>query len=159
MPIQVETKDCTALTDAELEEMADMGGGAPGAIDIGLLSKAQEDWVLCSTARIDEKLHGFMFSTLERIGGTPCVLLGLVSIKRTSRRDTVLKGLMNEAYHRALMAFPDEDVLVGTRLGAPSGFDLVVGSTDRFLRGLTVHGALLAGGPAAVDQDGVAGDE
>jgi hypothetical protein len=123
MPIQVETKDCTALTDAELEEMADMGGGAPGAIDIGLLSKAKEDWVLCSTARIDEKLHGFMFSTLERIGGTPCVLLGLVSVKRTSRRDTVLKGLMNEAYHRALMAFPDEDVLVGTRLGAPSGFD------------------------------------
>ena len=42
---------------------------------------------------------------------------------------------------------------------APAGGDLVVGSTDRFLRGLTVHGALLSGGPAAVDQDGVAGDE
>jgi hypothetical protein len=42
---------------------------------------------------------------------------------------------------------------------AAAGGDLVVGSTDRFLRGLTVHGALLSGGPAAVDQDGVAGDE
>ena len=27
----------------------------------------------------------------------------------------LLKGLMHEAYHRALMAFPDEDVVVGSR--------------------------------------------
>jgi hypothetical protein len=130
MAIQVETKDCTALTDAELADMADMGAGRPGAVDIGLLSKAKEDWVLCTTARLDDKLHGFMFSTLERIGGTPCVLLGLVSVKRTSRRDTILKGLMSEAYHRALMAFPDEDVLVGTRLSEPSGFDAFKALTD-----------------------------
>ena len=123
MPNQVETKDCTALTDTELAEMADMGAGAPGGIDIGLLSKAKEDWVLCTTARVDEKLQGIMFSTLERIGGTPCVLLGLVSVKHTSRREGVMKGLMSEAYHRALMAFPDEDVLVGTRFANPSGFD------------------------------------
>jgi hypothetical protein len=130
MAIQVETKDCTALTDAELADMADMGAGRPGAVDIGLLSKAKEDWVLCTTARLDDKLQGFMFSTLERIGGTPCVLLGLVSVKRTSRRDSVLKGLMSEAYHRALMAFPDEDVLVGTRLSEPSGFDAFRALTD-----------------------------
>jgi hypothetical protein len=111
MAIQVETRDCSALTDTDLDEMASMGGG----FDIGVLSKAKEDWVLCTTARIETKLHGFSFSTLERIGGTPCVLLGLMSVKRTSKRDSVLKGLMGEAYHRALMAFPDEDVVVGSR--------------------------------------------
>ena len=42
-----------------------------GASRSGQLSKAKEDWVLVTTARIDGKLHGFMFSTLERIGGTP----------------------------------------------------------------------------------------
>jgi hypothetical protein len=130
MPNQVETKDCTALTDAELAEMADMGAGPPGAIDIGLLSKAKEDWVLCTTARVEGKLQGIMFSTLERIGGTPCVLLGLVSVKRTSRRESVMKGLMAEAYHRALMAFPDEDVLVGTRFANPSGFDAFKALSD-----------------------------
>jgi len=130
MAIQVETKDCTALTDTELAEMADMGAGAPGGIEIGLLSKAKEDWVLCATARLDGKMNGFMFSTLERIGGTPCVLLGLVSVRRSSRRDSVMKGLMSEAYHRALMAFPDEDVLVGTRFGSPSGFDAFRALTD-----------------------------
>jgi hypothetical protein len=111
MPIQVETRDCAALTDADLDDMASMGG----VFDIGVLSKAKEDWVLCTTARADDKLHGFSFSTLERIGGTPCVLLGLLSVRRSSKRDQVLKGLMGEAYHRALMAFPDEDVVVGSR--------------------------------------------
>lgn len=119
MAIQVETRDCTALTDADLDEMASMGG----AFDIGLLSKAKEDWVLCTTARDGDRLHGFTFSTLERIGGTPCVLLGLMSVKRTSKRDQVLKGLMGEAFHRALMAFPDEDVVFGSRFVRPDGLE------------------------------------
>jgi len=119
MPIQVDTRDCAALTDADLDDMASMGG----AFDIGVLSKAKEDWVLCTTARIDGKLHGFSFSTLERIGGTPCVLLGLMSVKRSGKRDQVLKGLMGEAYHRALMAFPDEDVVVGSRFVTPGALD------------------------------------
>ncbi len=122
MALRVETKDCTALTDADLDEMASMSQGV-GGFEIGLLSKAKEDWVLATTARIDDKLQGFMFSTLERIGGTPCVLIGLMAVKRSSKRDTALKGLMSEAYHRALMAFPDEDVLVGTRLATADGFD------------------------------------
>lgn len=112
MAIQVETRDCAALTDGDLDDMASMGG----AFDIGALSKAKEDWVLCTVARIDGAIHGFMFATLERIGGTPCVLIGLLSTKRSSKRDGVLKGLMHEAFHRALMAFPDEDVVVGSRM-------------------------------------------
>jgi hypothetical protein len=115
----VETRDCAALTDGDLDEMASMGG----AFDIGALSKAKEDWVLSTTCRVDDKLHGFTFSTLERIGGTPCVLLGMMSVKRTSKRDQVLKGLMTEAYHRALMAFPDEDVVVGSRFVTPGGLE------------------------------------
>jgi len=111
MPLVVATNDASSLTDADLDEM----GSIDGAFDIGALSKAKEDWVLATTARIDDKLHGFMFSTLERIGGTPCVLIGMFSVRRHSKRDTVLRGLMSEAYHRALMAFPDEDVVVGSR--------------------------------------------
>lgn len=112
MGVEVETRDCIALTDPDLDEMAAMGT----AFDIGRFTKAKEDWVLCTRARVDGKLNGVMFATLERIGGTPCVLVGLLSVKRTSKRDAVLKGLMAEAYHRALMAFPDEDVVVGTRM-------------------------------------------
>jgi hypothetical protein len=126
MAIQVDTRDSAALTDADLDEMASMGG----AFDIGTLSKAKEDWVLCTTARIDEKLHGFTYSTLERIGGTPCVLLGMMSVKRSSKRDSVLKGLMTEAFHRALMAFPDEDVVVGTRMVRADSLEAFKNLTD-----------------------------
>lgn len=99
--------------------MASMGG----AFDLPRLHKAREDWVLCTTAFEGGKLHGFTFSTLERIGGTPCVLLGLMSVKRSGKRDQVLKGLMSEAFHRALMAFPDEDVVVGSRFVGPDGLE------------------------------------
>ncbi len=111
MPLVVRTNDAVALTDADLDELASLGG----AFGIGPISKAKEDWVLATQARIDDKLHGFMFSTLERIGGTPCVLIGMLSVKRGAKAATVLRGLMGEAYHRALMAFPDEDVVVGSR--------------------------------------------
>jgi len=119
MAVSVTTNDASALTDGDLDEMGSMGG----AFDIGAISKAKEDWVLATTARIEGKLHGFMFSTLERIGGTPCVLIGMLSVRRHSKRDTVLRGLMHEAYHRALMAFPDEDVVIGSRFVVPDGLD------------------------------------
>jgi hypothetical protein len=115
MPLVVRTNDAVSLTDTDLDEMASIGG----AFEIGTISKAKEDWVLATTARVDDKLYGFMFSTLERIGGTPCVLIGMLSVKRGSKRETVLRGLMGEAYHRALMAFPDEDVVVGSRFVSP----------------------------------------
>jgi len=119
MAFQVGTRDCAALTDGDLDEMASMGG----AFDIGALSKAKEDWVLSTTSRDEGSLVGFTFSTLERIGGTPCVLIGLMSVKRSSKRDAILKGLMAEAFHRALMAFPDEDVVVGTRFVTPGALE------------------------------------
>src|SRR5215217_5933108 len=119
MAVQVQTNDSAALTDSDLDELASMDG----AFGIGELSKAKEDWVLVTVARIDGKLHGFTFSTLERIGGTPCVLIGLMSVRRSSKREQVLRGLMTEAYHRALMAFPDEDVVVGSRFVSADALD------------------------------------
>jgi len=122
MAMDVETKDCTALSDAELAEMADICADGPAGYDIGLLSKQREEWVLITQARENGKLHGFSFCTLERIGGTPSLLWGLGSIKRTAKRDTVLRGITADQYRRAVLAFPDEDVLVGTRMIDPSAF-------------------------------------
>jgi len=130
MAIQVETKDCTALGDAELSEMADMCVDGPAGFDIGLLSKQREEWVLITQARESGRLLGFSFCTLERIGGTPCVLVGLASVKRNAKRETVLKQLMADQYRRALLAFPDEDVLLGTRFIDPSGYVAFKGLVD-----------------------------
>ncbi|MEA3077236.1 MAG: hypothetical protein QOF60_2144 [Actinomycetota bacterium] len=122
MPIQVDTKDCTALSDAEMGEMADICADGPAGFEVGLLSKQREEWVLVTQARDNGKLLGYSFCTLERIGGTPCLLVGLASVKRHSKRETVLKAMMTDQYRRAVLAFPDEDVLVGTRLIDASGY-------------------------------------
>jgi hypothetical protein len=123
MSIQVETKDCTALGDAELAELADLCAEGPIPYEVGLLSKQAEAWVLITCATENAKLKGFAFSTLERIGGTPCVLVGLASVKRTAKRDTVLRGIVHDQLRRAVLAFPDEDVLYGTRFTTPAGFE------------------------------------
>ena len=130
MSIEVDTRDCTALSDAELSEMADICADGPAGYDVGLLSKQREAWGLVTRAREGNRLHGFAFSTLERIGGTPCVLLGLATVKRTAKRDTVLKALVGDQLRRAWLAFPDEDVLVGTRFVDPAGFASFKGLED-----------------------------
>jgi len=130
MALDTETKDCTQLGDAELGEMADICTDGPAGYDVGLLSKQAEDWVLVTQVRENGKLLGFSFCTLERIGGTPCVLVGLASIKRTARRDAVLKALIQDQLRRAWLAFPDEDVLVGTRFLDASGFLAFKGLED-----------------------------
>lgn len=124
MSIAVDTKDCTALSDAELAEMADLCAEGPLPHEVGTLSKQAEAWVLVTQVRENEKLKGFAFCTLERIGGTPCVLIGLSSIRRTSKRDSVLRGIIQDQMRRAVLAFPDEDVLIGARFGEVGGFDL-----------------------------------
>jgi hypothetical protein len=121
--MDVETKDCTALSDAELTEMADMCSNGLAGFDIGLLSKQRDLWVLITQVRDTGKLQAFGFCTLERIGGTPSLLVGLASVRRNSKRDAALKLLMFDQLRRSLLAFPDEDVLVGTRLFDPSGFE------------------------------------
>ena len=130
MAIQVETKDCTALTDAEMGEMADICAEGPAHYDVGLLSKQREEWVLITQARDNGRLCGYSFCTLERIGGTPCLLIGLASIKRSARRDTVLRALMADQYRRALLAFPDEDVLIGTKMVDAAAFQAFKGLDD-----------------------------
>jgi hypothetical protein len=88
MAIAVETKDCTQLSDAELAEMADICAEGPSTFEAGLLSKQAEAWVLVTIAREGNNLRAFSFCTLERIGGTPCVLIGCASIRRRGTSPT-----------------------------------------------------------------------
>jgi hypothetical protein len=134
MALEVTTKDCTALSDSELAEMADICADGGHCYEVGTLSKQAEAWVLVTLVKEGNHLRGFSFSTLERIGGTPCILLGVASVKRTSKRDAVLRSIIGDNFRRALMAFPDEDVLLGTRMsnpGALEGFKLLTDIVPR----------------------------
>jgi len=130
MALDVTTKDCTALSDSELAEMADICADGGHCYEVGTLSKQVEQWVLVTLVKEGNLLRGFSFSTLERIGGTPCILLGVASIRRTSKREQVLRAIVGDNFRRALMAFPDEDVLVGTRMSDPGAIEAFKLLTD-----------------------------
>ena len=123
MAIAIETRDCTALGDSDLAEMADLCAISSNAFEVGSLSKQAEAWVLVTEARDNGKLRGFSFCTLERIGGTPCVLIGAGHTCRTTRRDTVLRGIVTDQLRRAALSFPDEDVLVGMQVNDAGAFE------------------------------------
>ena len=123
MSIEVETKDCTAVSDAELAEMADLCAASRNAFEVGLLSKQCEKWVLLTIASESGKIRGFSYCTLERIGGTPSLLIGAAHICRNNKRDTVLRGIMTDQLRRSVLAFPDEDVLVGAQINDAGAFD------------------------------------
>ncbi len=130
MSFEVGTKDCTALSDAELAEMADLCVDREPGFDIGFLSKQCEEWVLITLAREGTKLRGYAFATLERIGGTPSLLVGLATVDRTAKAEQAMRLLLGDQYRRALLAFPDEDVLVGTRLATPEAYLVFSGLAD-----------------------------
>jgi hypothetical protein len=123
MSIDVETKDCTQLSDAEIAELADLCAEGPFPHEVGSIGKQVEAWVLITLAHGGAKLKGFAFCTLERIGGTPCVLIGLAEVQRCSQSDTIVNKMIADQLRRAVLAFPDEDVLVGTRFASASGFE------------------------------------
>jgi hypothetical protein len=128
--IDVTTKDCTALADNELAEMADLCAEGSTGYEVGFLSKQREEWVLVTQAREENKLRGFAFSTLERIGGTPSLLIGVASCVKTNASEPALKAVMRDLYRRAVLAFPDEDVLVGTRVQDPASYRSFGGLAD-----------------------------
>ena len=130
MAIEVETKDCTQLGDGELAEMADLCAEGPSRYESGLLSKMAEAWVLITQAREGDKLRGFSFCTLERIGGTPSVLIGLASVERCPEAAEILASLGRDQLRRAVLAFPDEDVLIGTRMVHGTAFELYAELND-----------------------------
>jgi hypothetical protein len=127
--IDVHTKDCAGLGDAEFADMADLVAGSVGW-EAGMLSKEAEEWVLASQVYEADKLRGFMLATLERIGGTPALVIGAASVARTKQRAQIVKGLMHESYHKALMAFPDEDVIVACRIVEPGPLEILSELSD-----------------------------
>ena len=115
--MDAKTIDCANLSDSDMEKMADLCSEQGNGFEIGFLSKEKESktWVLVTRAYEGDKLRGFAWTTLKRVGGTPSMLVGLAAFVQTNAAEQALKAVMRELYHRAVLAFPDEDVLVGTR--------------------------------------------
>ncbi len=107
MPTTVTNQDCCTLTDLEKEDLANLAVDPSGSL--GLLSKEADKWVTAFVSKQGDKANGFCFATLERIGGTPCVLIGPAIIG--GGKTNVAKGIVSAVRKKAKVAFPDEDVI------------------------------------------------
>lgn len=111
--MQFETKDCLELTEDELQAMSDLCEAASEPVSQEFLETEKDRWVLAALGYENERLKGFSFFTLDRIGGTPSIVSGFSAVACYSKRRTVMRGLTAEQFKRAFISFPEEDVLVG----------------------------------------------
>jgi hypothetical protein len=123
--MQVESRDSVSLKPAELDVLGQLltNVGLPG-MDTQLEGHV-ETFPLIVVATEDEDVHGFMFGSLERVGGTPCILWGLGAARKGRQAGLAVKGMVSELYRRAAISFPDEDVLVGVRLAQPAVYAML----------------------------------
>jgi hypothetical protein len=128
--MDVESRDSVSLKPAELDELGQLISDVGLALHDEQLDHHVEQFPLVATASVDEELHGFLFGSLERIGGTPCILWGLGGVRRGRTARAGLDALVTELYRRAAISFPDEDVLVAGRVAHPGAYALFGVLTD-----------------------------
>jgi hypothetical protein len=124
--MDVESRDSVSLKPAELDEL----GQLVAALGLPLLDEQLDRHVeqfplVAVAAADDDDVHGFLFGSLERIGGTPCILWGLGAVRKGRQARVCLDGLVAELYRRAAISFPDEDVLVAGRIAHPAAYSLL----------------------------------
>ena len=128
--MSVESRDSVSLKPAELDELGQFVQGIGLPVDDQALDRHVEQFPLVALCVEDDDLHGFLFGSLERIGGTPCILWGLGATKRGRTARATLEGLIGELYRRAAISFPDEDVLVAGRVAQPAAYAMLLELDD-----------------------------
>jgi hypothetical protein len=123
--MNVESRDSVSLKPAELDEFGQLLASNGLPISDEELDKQVEAFPLVVCATLEGDLQGLMLGSLERIGGTPAILWGLGAVRKGKQASETLKTMTGELTRRAAISFPDEDVLVGTRLAAPSCYVLL----------------------------------
>jgi hypothetical protein len=123
--MDVESRDSVSLKPAELDELGQLVSGVGLALLDEQLDHHVEQFPLVAIASEDDDVLGFLFGSLERIGGTPCILWGLGAVRRGRQARPSLDGLVAELYRRAAISFPDEDVLVAGRIAHPGAYTLL----------------------------------
>ena len=123
--MNVESRDSVSLKPAELDEFSQLltSNGLP--LTDAQLDLQVEAFPLAIVAVLDSEVQGLMLGSLERIGGTPAILWGLGVARKGKHGPAALKAMTGELSRRAAISFPDEDVLVATRLSQPSCYTLL----------------------------------
>jgi hypothetical protein len=121
--MDVDIRDSASLKPAELDELSQVLRKAGSPLPESTIDDQVERFSRVTWVSDDDEIHGFLFGSLERIGGTPCVLWGLGAATVPETRP-ILEAMTTELYRRAAISFPDEDVLVAGRIAHPTLYQL-----------------------------------
>lgn len=126
--MDVDIRDSASLKPAELDELSQVLRKAGSPLPDRTIDEQVERFSRVTMVMDEEEIHGFLFGSLERIGGTPCVLWGLGATDGVNGDAApMLEAMTTELYRRAAISFPDEDVLVAGRIGDPALYHLFGG--------------------------------
>jgi hypothetical protein len=125
--MDVDIRDSASLKPAELDELSQVLRKAGSPLPETTIDDQVERFSRVTMVVRDDEVHGFLFGSLERIGGTPCVLWGLGATDANGEAGSLLEAMTTELYRRAAISFPDEDVLVAGRIAHPSLYRLFGG--------------------------------
>jgi len=128
--MDVESRDSVSLKPPELDVLAQVLKDSGGQCDDSALEQQIETFTLVAMTTEEDEVTGFLFGSLERIGGTPCVLWGMGATRKGKQAAATVKLLTAELYRRAAISFPDEDVLVAGRVAHPAAYGLLAGLAD-----------------------------
>jgi hypothetical protein len=128
--MHVESRDSVSLKPAELDELGQFLSTIGISLGDSELDQQVEQFPLIVQVSLDNDRHGFVFGSLERVGGTPSILWGLGAVRRSRNSNTAMKGLVGELYRRAASSFPDEDVLVAGQVAHPAAYGLLAPLAD-----------------------------
>ena len=124
--MDIESRDSSSLKPVELDEFGQLLTSLGLPMSDEALDAQVTSFPLIVRATDDNgALTGFLFGSLERVGGTPCILWSLGATKKGRDAGAVLKAMVGELYRRAAISFPDEDVLVGGRFAQPASYALL----------------------------------
>jgi hypothetical protein len=122
--MDVDIRDSASLKPAELDELSQVLRKAGSPLPDTTIDDQVERFSRVTMVMDEDEIHGFLFGSLERIGGTPCVLWGLGATAAVTEPGPVLEAMTTELYRRAAISFPDEDVLVAGRIAHPALYQL-----------------------------------
>lgn len=125
--MDVDIRDSTSLKPPELDTLTQVLRDAGSTLEDTVIDDQVERFPRIGLVSDDDEVLGFLFGSLERIGGTPCVLWGLGASTANGRAGTALEAMTSELYRRAAISFPDEDVLVAGRFARPALYQLFGG--------------------------------
>jgi len=123
--MSVESRDSVSLKPAEVDEFGQLLLAAGLPISDEELDRQVEAFPLVVLDTSGGEVQGMMLGSLERIGGTPAILWGLGATRKGKNAGATLKSMTGELTRRAAISFPDEDVIVATRLAQPSCYVLL----------------------------------